>query len=60
MLLLDAVTSVGNVWHFSSRAVVLRGIRLWSTPTDGGYKAEMGTSCNGLLDALDRPILKQC
>lgn len=28
MLLLDAVTSVGNVWHFSSWAVVLRGIRL--------------------------------
>lgn len=56
MLLLDAVTSVGDIWSFSSRAVVLKGIRQWSIPTDGGYKAEMESSCNGLLDALDKPI----
>lgn len=58
MLLLDAVTSVGDIWSFSSRVVVLKGIRQWSIPTDGGYKAEMESSCNGLLDALDKPILK--
>lgn len=44
MLLLDAVTSVGDAWSFSSQAVILEGTRLWSTPTD-----QVLSSRNGVI-----------
>lgn len=60
MLLLEAVASVGDTWSFSSQAVILGGVRLWSTPTDQGLQSRKESWCNGLLDPLDKPIVKRC